>query len=362
MTFDPRGVELASLDLSLAGYTDTTGPRFARELVGRVRELPGVQAATLADGATAGPMGLEEGLTVPGVSPPNGRAFLMASWNIVEPGYFATLRIPLVTGRDFNAADRAAGQPVVIVPESTARRLWPGQNPLGKHVLWQTGPSSAPPQVTRWMVVGVARDLKYGRDGDRVPPLTLYAPLQQRYTPNLTIIARTSQGQRITNEIRALVASMNPHLPILTARTLEDHMMTHPVHTQLRVAASVSGSVGIVGLLLATIGIYGVTAYAVTRRTREIGIRLALGARRADIVGMVLRQGLSLVIIGSAIGLMLAAAGSRLLVRLLFSVPPLDPVTFSGAALLFAVVGLVACYLPARRATRIDAMTALRYE
>jgi ABC-type antimicrobial peptide transport system permease subunit len=134
------------------------------------------------------------------------------------------------------------------------------------------------------------------------------------------------------------------------------------VQTQLRIAASVSASVGIVSLLLATIGIYGVTAYVASRRTREIGIRLALGAQRADVLGMILRQGMALVAIGSAIGLMLAAAGSRLLTRLLFGVPPLDPVTFGGATLLFVIVGLAACYVPARRATQIDAMEALRYE
>jgi putative ABC transport system permease protein len=124
----------------------------------------------------------------------------------------------------------------------------------------------------------------------------------------------------------------------------------------------VSGSVGIVGVLLASIGIYGVTAYAVMRRTREIGIRLALGAQRADVVGMVLREGMSLVAIGSVIGLMLAAGASRLLARLLFGVPPIDPITFLGATILFAVIGLAACYVPVQRATQVDAMEALRYE
>lgn len=154
---------------------------------------------------------------------------------------------------------------------------------------------------------------------------------------------------------------MDSNLPILGARTLEEEI-TGPVETQLRIAASVSGSVGIVSLLLATIGIYGVTAYVASRRTREIGIRLALGAQRADVLGMILRQGMVLVVSGAAIGLMLAAAASRLLIRLLFGVPPLDPVTFGGATLLFVIIGLAACYVPARRATRIDAMEALRYE
>jgi ABC-type antimicrobial peptide transport system permease subunit len=155
---------------------------------------------------------------------------------------------------------------------------------------------------------------------------------------------------------------MNPNLPIMVSQTLEEQLMSGPVVTQLRVAASVSGGVGLVGLLLAMIGIYGVTAYVVTCRRREIGIRLALGAQRAEVVGLILRQGMSLVAMGSAIGLTLAAGASRLLTRLLMGLPPIDPVIFAGAAVLFAVVGLAACYGPARRATRIDAMEALGYE
>ncbi len=153
---------------------------------------------------------------------------------------------------------------------------------------------------------------------------------------------------------------MDPNLPIVHSRTLEDQ--TSPMLMQLRISASVSGTVGLVGLLLAAIGVYGVTAYAVTRRTREIGIRVAMGAQRGDVLRMVMRQGLWLVGLGSGMGLLLAAAGSRLLTRLLFGVPPLDPVTFGGAAALFAVIGLAACYVPARRATRIDATEALRHE
>jgi putative ABC transport system permease protein len=164
----------------------------------------------------------------------------------------------------------------------------------------------------------------------------------------------------MASEMRHLVSSLDPSLPISTPQPLASQ--TGPVYLQLRITASVAGGVGLVGLLLAAIGVYGVTAYTTARRTREIGIRMAMGAQRHDVVGMVLRQGLSLVVVGSAIGLTLAAAGSRVFTRLLFGVPPLDPVTFGGAAILFAVIGLAACYVPARRATRIEATQALRYE
>jgi putative ABC transport system permease protein len=253
---------------------------------------------------------------------------------------------------------------VAIVSATAARRFWPGkasQEAVGQPLPREAGgPWGTPNAMRTLLVIGVARDVKSpGRDDARS---LVCAPFQQQYESNVTILARASRGQRIAAEIRALVASMNPNLPIIVSQTLEDQIMSGPVVTQLRVAATVSSSVGIVGLLLATIGIYGVTSYAVMRRTREIGIRIALGAQRADVVGMILRQGMSLVAIGAAIGLTLAAAASRLLTRLLFGIPPIDPLTFAGAAVLFAAIGLAACYVPARRAIHINAMEALRYE
>jgi predicted permease len=366
--FDPRGVELASLDLTLAAYTNATGPLFIREIADRVRELPGVQGATVAGAAVADGSTRRElrprRPTDPVPISPRDEPFFDVSWNTVEPGYFATLRIPLIAGRDFRAADRSGAQPVAIVSQTAARRFWPGKQL--DEVIGQEVPREAVLQglgntAAHLLVVGVARNVK-SRVGGNEPRSSVYVPLQQRYSATVTIIARSTHGQRLAGEIRTLVASMNPNLPIMSSQTLEDQIMTGPVVTQLRLAASVAGSVGLVGLLLAAIGVYGVTAYTVTCRTREIGIRLALGAQRAEVVGMILRQGLSLVAIGSVIGLTLAAASGRLLTRLLFGIPPIDPVTFAGASLLFALIGLTACYLPARRTTQIDAMEALRYE
>jgi ABC-type antimicrobial peptide transport system permease subunit len=210
------------------------------------------------------------------------------------------------------------------------------------------------------LVVGVAHDVRSSSLLDGVSRSCVYVPVQQQYQSSLTIVARTTHGQRIPDELRALVTSMNPDLPIVTAQTLEESVSLGLAPQ--RIAASVTGSLGSVGLLLAGIGIYGVTAYAVARRTREIGIRIALGARRVDVIGMILREGVSLTLIGSGVGLIVAAAISRALAGFLFGIPPIDPLTFTGTTVLFVAIGLAACYVPARRATRVDAMESLRFE
>jgi predicted permease len=358
--FDSHGIELASVDLAQAGYSKTTGPRFARELIDRVRALTDVQAATIAATVPGGFEVRREALMVPGVTPPNGR-FFVVDWNVVEPGYFATLRVPLAAGRDFTIADRDGTQPVAIVTESAARQFWPGQDAVGKYVLQPTASPQGPTDPTRaLLVIGVARDVQSSSLLDGVSGACVYVPLQQQYVSNLTIVARTRSGERIADRLRVLLMSMSPSLPIMTAQTLEDSVALGLMPQ--RVIASVSGILGIVGLLLAGIGIYGATAYAVTRRTREIGIRIALGAQRGNITSMVLREGLSSTLIGSAIGLIVAAAISRVLASFLFGIAPLDAVTFTTTTVLFVAVGLAACYVPVRRATRIDPTQALRYE
>jgi putative ABC transport system permease protein len=191
--------------------------------------------------------------------------------------------------------------------------------------------------------------------------MNLYVPLQQRSRTTVTVLARTTDGRSLAADIRAIVSALNPNLPLLDAQSLE-RQQDGPVETQLRIGAVVAGSVGIVGLLLAAIGIYGVTAYTVTQRTREIGIRLSLGADRTAVMGMVLRQGMTLVAIGSVIGLLLGAGAGQILSGARFGTPRPDALMFAGAAALFALVGLAACYVPARRATRIGAMQALRCE
>jgi predicted permease len=357
--YDARGVDVASVDLSMGGYTNASGSTFARDLVERVRSLPGVRVATLADRAPgAGGLSLG-GLTVSGVTPPDGQSYFFANWNLIESDYFRTLGIPLLAGRDVGSSDHSTAQRVAIVSESTALRLWPGKDAVGQTFFATQGGAESPTRVP-FVVVGVVRDAR-PRGARGITPLTLYVPLQQRYSRALSIFARAHGDRRVVADLRSLVRTMNPNLPVLSAGSLEDQQ-NGPKETSLRVAAGVAGGVGAVGLVLAAIGIYGVTAYAVTQRTREIGIRLTLGAHRADVVVMVLRQGMTLVTVGSVIGLLCGGGAAIALSGSGIGTPPPDPSVFVGTAILFAVVGLIACYLPVRRVTRLGASEALRYE
>jgi predicted lysophospholipase L1 biosynthesis ABC-type transport system permease subunit len=207
-------------------------------------------------------------------------------------------------------------------------------------------------------VVGVAGDVTFGNPDQ---PLVVYVPIQQKYLARVTILARGPADRSLARDLHSAVAAVDSNLPVLSVESLE-RLNNGPVQTALRIAAGVAGTVGIVGLFLAGIGIYGVTAHTVAQRTREIGIRLSLGASQHEVVRLVLHQGMRLVALGSGIGLALGLGAGTLLSKRQFGIPQFDPPVLVGAALLFAVVGLVACYVPVRRAVRIRATEALRYE
>lgn len=369
--FDADRVEITAMDLSLAGYTQATGPAFVRTLVERARALPRAAGASAAV-AVSGQMRLCCGITVPGVEPPGGQEFFQPAWNVVEPAYFRTLRVALVSGRDFTPADRRQSERVAVVSRAAARQFWPGEEALGKAMLWQQSPGrdgahGAPLLIgpggparrdpVPLTVVGVVEDIT---DGGREPSPTVYLPFEQQYEPRVFLVTRAVDAAPLAGEVRGLVASIDPDLPVLSSIPLAGQVS--PVAFQLRLAAGVSAAVGLIGVLLAAIGVYGVTAYVVTMRTRELAVRMAMGAQRHDIVSMVLRSGMTLVLGGTIAGLALAAAGARLLAHNRFGIPAVDPLTFAGAALLFGGIALVACYVPTRRATRIDPAQALRHE
>ncbi len=358
--FDPGGIELASLDFSLGGYTDQTGPMFASDLIDGVRRLPGVESAALSAMVPLGDSGLGlGGLTVPGITPPRGERYFEADWDVVSPGYFSMMKIPLVAGRDFGDTDRAPSPYVMIVNETAARRWWPGESPLGKTILQQDDGPGQPDRMRPLTIIGVARDSKYRSLGE-APRAFVYVPYSQQYISRATIMARAAGGRRLASELRAFVTERNRNLPVVSTQSFEEYASVALVPQ--RVAASIAGTLGIIGLLLAAMGIYGVTALIVSSRTREIGIRMALGARRATVVRLVLRQGLTLGLAGIVVGLAIAAGASRFLASFLLGIGPTDPIAFIGAATLFGIVSAAACYVPVRRATEIDPMQALRHD
>ena len=358
--FDERGVDVIQLDLSLAGYTAETARPFVRELLERARALPGVESATLSvdlplDG---GRMGLG-GIKVPGKTPPRGE-FFSADWNVSEPGLFTTLKLPLIRGRDFTDADTANSMWVAIVNDALAAQYWPGEDPIGKQVLvYDDLPSAVPETLRPVTIVGVTANAKLIWLTGSVEPY-IYVPFSQRYLPRVALLVRRTGDRSAIPDVRTLLRSMNPNLPITESMTLSE--LTAIGLIPQRIAAAVAGSLGIVGLLLCGVGIYGVTSYSVAQRTREIGIRVALGADRGSVLRLILRQGLMLAGIGTAVGVVIAAAGSTLLESLLYGIRGRDPITFGGTCLLFAMVTLIASYIPARRATTVDPMVALRAE
>jgi len=330
---------------------------FVRELLERVSSLPNVDSAS----ATAdlpldgGRMGLG-GLKVPGVPPPKGMDSWPADANVVEPGFLHTLRLPLLQGREFTPNDTLTSTPVVIINKAMAKQIWPGQDAIGKHIELEAGPDSAAHMLT---VVGVASDARLMSLNEPAEPY-FYLPLSQYYLPRMSLLVRSKDARSTVPQIREILRSMNPNLPLTQAMPLSSITALELIPQQI--AATVAGSLGIVGMLLAVMGIYGITAYAVARRKKEIAIRMALGADHGKVIHFVLRRTMLLVGIGLTLGVAVAGMGSRLLQSLLFGMKGLDPVTFGAALLLFVAVTTIAGYIPARRASSIDPIVALKSE
>ena len=283
---------------------------------------------------------------------------VLVNVNYVEPGYFDTLDIPLMRGRKFEVFDDADSPRIAIINQTMARRFWPGQEALGKRFQFPTGRDAE--RTAMIEVVGIARDSKYVTLGEDPIPFA-YIPFRQEYTPAMTLFLHTAADPAgIMPMVRREVRAMDAGLPIFNVQPLAQQIGNSLFLA--RMGAWLLGVFGLLALLLASVGIYGVISYSVSQRTHEIGIRLALGAQRADILKMVLRQAMVLILLGMAIGMAVAFAATRLIVSLLYRVSAADPVIFAGIALLLAVVALLACYVPARRAMRIDPLVALRYE
>ncbi|MGH9629294.1 MAG: ABC transporter permease, partial [Bryobacteraceae bacterium] len=349
--FDPRGVLLAAFDPFLSGYDDTRGREFYRLLVERVATIPGVRAASLARRLPLTRSGIAfAAVRIDGYTPGKDEDMRL-NYETVGPKYFQTMRIPLVSGRDFDERDREGAPGVVIISEAMARRFWPGGDALGKQLQLGKG----------WLkIVGIARDVKL-RDLNEAPQPFLYLPLLQDYRSNMILVARAGVDPgAVLQAVQAAVAGINPEMPMFDIKTLEEHVgisMFLP-----RMAAILLTIFGLLALSLAAIGLYGVMAYSVSQRTRELGIRMSVGAKRRDILRLILGQGLALSIIGLVGGLVAALAVTRFTAHLLYGVSATDPATFLSIAVLLVGVALLACYFPARRATKVDPMIALRIE
>jgi|SRR5580704_2504029 predicted permease len=349
--FNSEGVLLASYDLFPAGYTNANGLEFDRQLLAKMETLPGVQSVSLSNYV---PMGFTFDTTT--VNPEGYVPQPHESMNVQEvhvaPNYFRTLQIPLLSGRDFTRQDTPDSQPVVIVSQALADRYWPGQEAIGKriHVYedWCT-------------VVGVAKNINSSRKLYDSPQAFLYIPLLQQYSQQTIINVRVSGDPLIfAATAENTVHEFNADLPIYDVTTLATHMKLATIG--YRVAGTFVGAFGLLALVLAAIGIYGVVAYSTRQRTREIGIRMSLGAQMSDVFRLVLGKGVRLTLFGLAIGFVVSLVLTRSLSGLLFGVTAADALTYSGVAILLTVVALAACYIPARRAMRVDPMVALRYE
>jgi macrolide transport system ATP-binding/permease protein len=347
--FDPSNVMTVSFDLGLQGYSEGAGQDFHRRLLERVRDLPGVTQASLTAELPLGLRPLAHGLMLEGEE-------IVIGMNKVAPGYFETMKIPVVKGRVFTERDDRRAPGVVVVNQAFARRYWPGQEALGQRIPNGGGDLRAPSLE----VVGVVSDGKYETLGEEPRPF-FYAPLWQAYHPSASLIVRTTGSpESETAAVRSAVERLDANLPVYDVKTMTQHLEIKLLPA--RMAGTVLGVFGLLALSLAALGLYGVVSYSVSQRTREIGVRVALGARPRDVVKMVIGQGMRLTAIGLVIGVAAAWGLSRLLSGMLYGVSAADPVTFAGVTFLLAAVAFFACYLPARRAARVQPMVALRHE
>jgi putative ABC transport system permease protein len=350
-----HNVDTLQIDTRIGGYaTDAEGIRAVDGLIERLRAVPGVTAvaASRMVPLQGGGLGLGE-VRIPGRVNADGSDAIDSDCDVVSPDYFATLQLRIVAGRAFTPQDRAGAAGVIVVNERFAASAWPGQDPIGKEVrLDRTNPRLL-------TVVGVARDAKY-REVNEAPRHFYYLPLAQFFLSDVTFYVRHSGRDSRLNDLRQAVVAFNPMLPVIHTQTLE--AATTLTLIPQKIAGWVAGCVGIVGVLLAAFGLYGLMAFSVVQRRREIAIRMALGSSNAGVLWLVMRQAARLALVGGAIGTALAVVCSRLLQSLLIGLGPVDPVAFGGAIALLGTIMIAAAAVPARRAAHMDPMRALRSE
>jgi predicted permease len=349
--FDPQGVLAIELNLRLNRYDEARGRAFYSELLERVRALPGAESAALAEVIPLGFSWEQTRVHVPRFDPPPGEPGFAVGYNVVTPEYFETLRMPLLAGRSFTEADREDRQPVLVINRTFAHRFWPADSPIGKRVRWGRVDAE---------IVGVVPDGKY-RSYSEGLTLFAYVPFAQEYAHEMWLHVR-HRGDMAASivGIRRAISALDPNVAPIAVSTVEE-VLGASLFAQ-RLAAWLIGGFGLAGLILAAVGVFGLLSFTVAQRTREIGLRVALGAERRAVIGLVLRDGLRLLGAGVVIGLGAAVATTRVLGGLLHGVSPNDPLTLGVMCAVLGLVTVTAALLPARRAARIEPMEALRWE
>ncbi len=355
--YNPDHILDLTLDPEQIGFNETQGREFYRQLNERISALPGVVSVAQAFIVPMGVISANDPIIAeghplePGKQPPD------VMYNPVTPDYFDTLRIPLQSGRKFTHADNEKAPDVAVINQAMAAKFWPNENPLGKRF------STKGPKGPFKEVIGVVQTGKYKNVVEDPPEPFFYVPIEQNYVAYRTIHVRTSvPPESLQRQIEAQVRELAPGIPISQVQTMTQALQGVNGFFFFRFGAQLTATMGLLGLVLAVVGVYSVVSYAAAQRTHEIGIRMALGAEPRDILRMVLRQSVGIVAVGLAIGLAAALAGTRAIADLIVGIKPTDPATFLTVIVLLSAIALVACWIPARRATRVSPLTALRYE
>jgi putative ABC transport system permease protein len=361
--FDSNSIAMAAVDLNLERYSEERGQAFYREVLDRLNAMPGVVSGSLAFSIPPTEWPGAVSIFHPGQEPPQdvlqGHEFeigLRVNINRVSPNYFRTLRVPLLEGRDFTDRDRVGAPGVVIVSHQVAQKMWPGENPIGQRIAY---PLWAGPRRPPFEVIGVARDVRHLALTSEAP-LLMYVPLAQEYDGRVRVVVRTAGNRDGIAMIQRAVAATDKNVAVYAAETGAQHSADSL--WQQRMAASWIGAFSFMALLLAAVGLYAVIAQSVAQRTREVGIRIALGANRSSVAALVVKQGLLLALAGIAVGVPAAIGFNSLVRRYLAGIDGSDPGGFAVISIFLVLVMLSACWIPARRASRIDPMQALRSE
>jgi predicted permease len=347
---EPSSIVMASVDPGLQGYPEARSRAFFDRLLDEVTALPDVTVSGLTDSAPLGLGSSDTGVEIPGYEFGEGERRSLMFADVTE-GYLEAMGVRLLEGRRFTRQDDASGAPVIIVNERVADRFWPGESAVGR-IIRTAGEDRE--------IIGVVETGKYRSLGE-APSEFMFLPQREQFRTDMTLVARTrGDANAALRRVREIVHAADPRMPVFDVRTMQDHMGIALMPARL--AGSVLGLFGLLGLVLAAVGIYGVMAYSVAQRKRELGIRVALGADKAKVLRLVLGEGMRLALLGMLIGIAGAAGAARLVRGLLYNVSALDPVAFAGVPLLLVGVALLAVWIPARRAARVEPMRALKSE